>query len=234
MNRTSILIAVGVAGLIACGKSDDKKADPAKTGGAAAQTEQPKGGITAEPVKTIGRDVDVGWGDVAKDLPPHTDHPDRRGPDQGQPGWVSKAGIAQPISGFGSVKQTGFRVAYAPTEKYAAIQQAFQQLQIFEGIANELNKTLKLDRVVDIQMVECGTVNAFYDPNVGRVIMCYELIGYYAEMFAPVAQNNEELEAAILGATIFAFFHELGHGLIHVLDLPRWGARRTRSTRWPR
>jgi len=86
-----------------------------------------------------------------------------------------------------------------------------------------LNQTIELDRVVDIQLVDCGTVNAFYDPNNSRVIICYELLGYYTQMFAPVAKDQTELGKAIIGATLFAFFHELGHGLIHQLHIPAVG-----------
>jgi hypothetical protein len=80
-----------------------------------------------------------------------------------------------------------------------------------------------MPNVVDIQMVDCGTVNAFYDPNSSRIIMCYELLEYYVDMFKPVSQSNEELGNAVIGATFFAFFHELGHGLIHQLELPATG-----------
>ncbi len=221
---STIGIAVGLLGLIACSKSDDKTAQKVMKGGVGALTELPKNTITGEPVEALAKGKDVGWGDVVKELPETPTAPTGPVPTRDDLSGVSTAGITKPISGFTAVKQTGFRVAYAPTEHYAPVQQAFQQAQIFETIATNLNRTIKLDRVVDIQMVECGTVNAFYDPNVGRIIICYELIGYYVDMFKPpVTQNNEQLSAAIQGATEFAFFHELGHGLIDLLELPAVG-----------
>ncbi|MCB9563248.1 MAG: DUF4344 domain-containing metallopeptidase [Kofleriaceae bacterium] len=142
------------------------------------------------------------------------------------PASISKAGIpTMQVRGFAGVEQTGFRVSYAPSQValHEQFREILQNVQLFEKVALALNQTIKLPRTVDIQLVDCGTVNAFYDPNSSRIIMCYELLDYFAEMFKPVAQNEEELGNAILGATIFAFFHEAGHGLIHQLDLPATG-----------
>jgi hypothetical protein len=142
------------------------------------------------------------------------------------PTTISKDGIpTMQVHGFAGAEATGFRVSYAESsvplhQQFAAI---LKEVQLFEKIATALNSTIKLPRTVDIQLVDCGTVNAFYDPNNARIIVCYDLMTYFAEMFKPVAKDNEELGNAILGATIFAFFHEAGHGLIHQLDLPATG-----------
>src|SRR5262249_30856938 len=66
-------------------------------------------------------------------------------------------------------------------------------------------------------------VNAFYDPSSKRIIVCYELLDYFVDVFKPVAKDQTELGNAVLGATMFSFFHETGHGLIHLLDLPAVG-----------
>jgi hypothetical protein len=142
------------------------------------------------------------------------------------PSTISKDGIpTQQIRGFAGVQQTGFRVSYAQSRVplHEQFREILQNVQLFEKVALALNQTIKLPRTVDIQLVDCGTVNAFYDPNGSRIIMCYELLSYFADMFKPTAANEEELGNAILGATIFAFFHEVGHGLIHQLDLPTTG-----------
>lgn len=139
------------------------------------------------------------------------------------PTAITTDGIVAPMKGFSSAQPTGFRVAYAPTQRYSHFRDAFKQDQVFENVAAMLNQTIKMPRLVDIQLVECGTVNAFYDPNNNRIIMCYELMDYYTKMFKPVSKTNEELGNAIVGATFFAFFHELGHGLIHQLEIPAVG-----------
>ena len=42
-------------------------------------------------------------------------------------------------------------------------------------------------------------------------------------MFKSTAKTDEELGNAVMGATMFGFFHEVGHGLIDLLDLPAVG-----------
>ena len=140
--------------------------------------------------------------------------------------------IAQPtpdtfaIKGFANVETSnGFRVTYnaskdASHENYRTI---FQQNRVFEAVAEGLNKTVRVPSSIDIQTVDCGTVNAFYDPNNKRIIVCYELLDYFMQMFKGSAKNETELGNAVMGAVMFSFFHEAGHGLIHILDLPAVG-----------
>ncbi len=140
--------------------------------------------------------------------------------------------IAQPtpdtlaIKGFANVETSnGFSVTYNPSKEPAhdSYRQIFVQNRVFENVAEGLNKTVRLPSNVEIQTVDCGTVNAFYDPNNKRIIVCYELLDYFLGMFKPTAKNDDELGNAVMGAVMFAFFHEAGHGLIHVLDLPAVG-----------
>ena len=142
------------------------------------------------------------------------------------PQAIGKDGIpTMEVRGLSGAEMTGFRVSYADStnplhQQFAAI---LKEVKLYEQIATALNATIRLPRTIDIQLVDCGTVNAFYDPNNSRLIMCWELMSYFAEMFKPVAKDTDELGNAILGATIFAFFHEAGHGLIHQLKLPAVG-----------
>jgi hypothetical protein len=76
---------------------------------------------------------------------------------------------------------------------------------------------------VNIQLVDCGTVNAFYDAENSRVIVCYEFIAYLARTFSSQFSDETQLGTAVVGATLFAFFHELGHALRDKLDLPITG-----------
>jgi hypothetical protein len=139
--------------------------------------------------------------------------------------------IAQPtpdkveIKGFARVETGGFRVTYNPSsnashESYRSI---FTENRVFEVVAEGLNKTVRVPDSVDIQTVDCGTVNAFYDPNTKRIIVCYELLDYFLSVFKDTAKNDTDLGNAVMGAVMFSFFHEAGHGLIHLLDLPAVG-----------
>ena len=144
---------------------------------------------------------------------------------------VDVAQIEQPkkdkveIKDFGGIKSGGFTVTYNPSrvknhEEYRAL---FQTNKLFDSVAEGLNRTVRIPKTVDINTVTCNTINAFYDPRSSRIIVCYELLDYFVGMFKPTAKNDEELGNAVMGATMFGFFHEVGHGLIDQLDLPAVG-----------
>ena len=139
---------------------------------------------------------------------------------------ITRAGIStRAVRSFAGVQQTGFRVAYAPSTNavHEQFRTVLQDNRIFELVAEGLNKTVRLPRTIDIQLVDCGAINAFYDPTQSRVIVCYELMTYFVNVFKPTAKSDELLGQAVMGATIFSFYHEAGHALIHQLDLPTVG-----------
>lgn len=139
---------------------------------------------------------------------------------------VSKDGIpTQAVRGFAGIQQRGFRVAYAKSDdaQHDQFRQVFEEHKVFELVAQGLNQTIRMPRTVDIQLVDCGIVNAFYDPNNSRIIVCYELLTYFVGIFKGNVANDDQLGQAVIGATLFGFYHELGHALIHQLDLPAMG-----------
>src|SRR5262245_40212572 len=107
----------------------------------------------------------------------------------------------------------GFKVTYNPSRNNAHEQyrKAFAENHVFEQVAQGLNNTVRIPTSIDINTVDCNTVNAFYDPNSKRIIVCYELLDYFIGVFKPTMKNEAELGNAVLGATIFSFFHETGH-----------------------
>jgi Putative metallopeptidase len=129
------------------------------------------------------------------------------------------------LRAFGSIKPTGFSVTYNPSsnEAHENYRKLLESNRVFEKFAAGLNKTIRIPNQVDIQLVDCNTINAFYDPNGKRIIVCYELIDYFLSVFKPVAKDDDELGSAVFGAVAFSFFHEVGHGLIDQLELPAVG-----------
>ncbi|MBA3393376.1 MAG: DUF4344 domain-containing metallopeptidase [Deltaproteobacteria bacterium] len=129
------------------------------------------------------------------------------------------------LKDFGGVTASGFRVTYNPSrhknhEEYRAL---FQSNKMFDEVAEGLNRTVRLPKAVEINTVSCNTINAFYDPLSRRIIVCYELLDYFVGIFKPEAKSEAELGNAVMGATMFGFFHEVGHGLIDLLELPAVG-----------
>jgi hypothetical protein len=118
-----------------------------------------------------------------------------------------------------------FKVVYTPTEnpKYAEANENLRQSGALETIADELNATLAIPEDVSITFKECGEINAYWSPQTRSINMCYELMEYFAQTFKNNAQTEEELERIVGDATTFTFFHELGHGLVDILQLPATG-----------
>jgi hypothetical protein len=121
-----------------------------------------------------------------------------------------------------------FKVAYGTVKNpdYRELQQIFKDTALFEETVKALNETLALPADVTVTLRECGEINAFYEPDSRRISMCYELVSAFTEMFLADAETEEEAEAAgvsVAGATLFIFFHETGHALIDLLDLPITG-----------
>jgi hypothetical protein len=118
-----------------------------------------------------------------------------------------------------------FKVAYIPVKNkdYKELQQLVTSEHLLEEIADDLNKTIALPVDVTLSFGECGEANAFYDPEKQRIIFCYEFLVDLAETYAPHAKTDDELGTKLSGAIMHIFFHELGHALTHVLDLPVTG-----------
>lgn len=76
---------------------------------------------------------------------------------------------------------------------------------------------------VTIVLTEGGTVNAWWDPSTHQIVLTYELIMYFNELFTPYAQSDEELGTAIIYTTLFVFSHEMGHALVSAYELPITG-----------
>ncbi|MFL6292625.1 MAG: DUF4344 domain-containing metallopeptidase [Thermoanaerobaculia bacterium] len=129
----------------------------------------------------------------------------------------------------GGVRDTGdFIVKYEETdnEDYQQMEAIFKETRLLEETVQELNGVFALPTNVPVVMRECGEVNAFYDPDSGQISICYELVEHYSEIFMADANTDEEQEEAgtsVADATMFTFFHEMGHSLIDIYDLPITG-----------
>lgn len=114
----------------------------------------------------------------------------------------------------------------APTmegDKYQEMAAALHEAKLLEEFAAALNESITLPVPVGVRFAECGEANAFYDPSEQQISMCFELLEDYYETMADQYETQDELDAAVMGAFVLVLFHELGHALVHVLDLPITG-----------
>ena len=99
-----------------------------------------------------------------------------------------------------------------------------KQARALEGVVDELNRQFPLPRNVDVRMDQCGRINAFYSPRQASITFCYELLEHLANTFARGAGEwTQQQREAVEGAYSFIMMHEVGHALIHQLDLPVTG-----------
>ncbi len=119
----------------------------------------------------------------------------------------------------------GIKIIYEPPRgsRYVELQRILKESRLFDEVAAALNKELALPRDLPVRFAECGVVNAFYDPRSKSITMCYELISAVAEDFSELEVAEEELDKATVHTAVFVFFHETGHALIDILELPVTG-----------
>ncbi|HYW11269.1 MAG TPA: DUF4344 domain-containing metallopeptidase, partial [Longimicrobium sp.] len=112
------------------------------------------------------------------------------------------------------------------TPRYNPVRTQLQAQRRMESVAEQLNSAFPLPRNVPLLFGECGEemgANAFYNPREGSVTFCYEMLDFLTAGFQGVAQSPEDLEERVNGAFDFIMLHEVGHALVHQLDLPITG-----------
>ena len=100
-------------------------------------------------------------------------------------------------------------------------QQLMESNQLLEILANNVNKYLLLPKDIPVIGAECGTANAFWDPDEETVTMCYEILDLFVQLFEE--DRDPDPEGAALATTAAVFFHEMGHAVTSLYDLPTLG-----------
>jgi hypothetical protein len=108
------------------------------------------------------------------------------------------------------------------------LQQILREERLFDDAIEGLNQSLVLPRDVTVRLDSCGEVDAFYDPNAGGVTLCLDMLQHFVELFTAQLEPEtdeewDEVGAKAAAALVFVFYHELGHALIDVYDLPATG-----------
>jgi 3'-phosphoadenosine 5'-phosphosulfate sulfotransferase len=114
----------------------------------------------------------------------------------------------------------------ATTPALRTLGQRIKQAGMMERFTESLNSNTNLPplpRSVGVRLAQCGNVNAFYSPRQGAVTMCYELLNHLANIFVPDGRWTQAQSEAVDGAVNFIMYHEVGHALVDVMDLPVTG-----------
>jgi len=124
-------------------------------------------------------------------------------------GWLL---VMRVTSALGGVFQVVEEPTHDPTVALVR-QHVHGQLRVWTTVLTEL---FRLPTDVTVTLASCGRIDALYSPAQQRIYLCDELLTYFAQIFAP----PEDSAAAVRDATLFTFFHVVGHALIQVLYLP--------------
>ena len=118
-----------------------------------------------------------------------------------------------------------FKVGFSPITKAKGPKKDMpkDEKAVFQEIATALNELIAMPHDVYLNMDKCGTPNAFYDPNVSEITFCYELLDQYEAEFKTIEKNQAKVDAMVEDTLIQTLFHELGHCLIDVWELPTTG-----------
>ena len=116
-----------------------------------------------------------------------------------------------------------FRVRYGPASggEMRAWRKRLRTDRVLERAAERLNAFVRLPADVVLAFDECGEDDAYYER--GRVTFCYEEVADYADLLGPGATLTEVETRRVEGAASFFLYHEAGHALVDVLDLPVTG-----------
>jgi hypothetical protein len=105
----------------------------------------------------------------------------------------------------------------------AAYKVELQDRALLDTIVASLNTELELPTAIQVVAAECDDPGAYWLPSMTAIVICYELLPLLEELFRGLATDRAELDTIIYGAIEFIFYHELGHGLIDVFNIPFTG-----------
>lgn len=120
-----------------------------------------------------------------------------------------------------------FSVAYvaAETEDGQLWEQYLLQSGLLEGAADGINRSFALPYDAQLVSAECGMVNAFWVADERSIVLCYELL---TDILVALANSgfqldDDQLTAATTNTYLWVLYHEMGHALVTMLDLPITG-----------
>ncbi|MFZ4372982.1 MAG: DUF4344 domain-containing metallopeptidase [Mycobacterium sp.] len=99
-----------------------------------------------------------------------------------------------------------------------------QNARVLEDMADYINGYLKLPYGIELVGSQCGDSNAFWSAADKRITVCYEFADFFLTVFNtdPNEHVTDPAEAAV-NSIIATAYHELGHAVISIYDLPATG-----------
>lgn len=139
------------------------------------------------------------------------------------------SGTAAPSPG--STGKYAFVPEYDPPDDRSLLagQKLMKDNHLLEDWAQTANDGFFPPANIPITAQQCDEVNALWDPDSRSIVICYEMIDYLLGLFREPEKGEKskpkpkDVDTSVVGAMDGIFYHELGHGLIDLYDLPATG-----------
>jgi hypothetical protein len=108
---------------------------------------------------------------------------------------------------------------------FRPIYERYKERRLLEQLKQFLSPLILPPRVtLRITTKECGQTNSWWSGRKDGLFLCYEWPDF-AERVAPrdIASDGMTREDAVLGAFLQVTFHELGHGMFDIYEIPVFG-----------
>ncbi|MDX1893200.1 DUF4344 domain-containing metallopeptidase [Mycolicibacterium sp. 050158] len=96
-----------------------------------------------------------------------------------------------------------------------------QDANLLPQLADDINATLKLPYDIPLKGSQCDEPNDFWSPSDQAMTMCYEDVANSLDIYRRL--GDEDPEQGAFNEAMAAFYHETGHMVIDVYQLPALG-----------
>jgi hypothetical protein len=135
----------------------------------------------------------------------------------------SLTGVAEPTPASDEPMDGQMIVTYEDATTPEAIKgrDLMQKTHLLEGLAKDINDSLRLPYDIPLVGAECGEANDFWSPSDKKMTLCYEDVDNSLTIFGDA--GDPDPSGAARRNAIGAFYHELGHMAIDIYELPATG-----------